>query len=93
MPGALITMTADSRTVQERAEEIRKDMLRTGQAKFDLADDQGQKWTTDELRRDFEVIGFSAPYCVVRRKADNVVGTLEFTHHPRVYFGWEEDNS
>ena len=45
-------------------------------------------WTTDELRRDFEVVGFLAPYVVVVRKADGVKGTLEFTHNPRVYFNW-----
>jgi hypothetical protein len=27
---------------------------------------------------------------VVRRKLDGKTGTLEFTHHPRVYFSFEE---
>jgi hypothetical protein len=27
----------------------------------------------------------------VRRRSDGQVGTLEFTHHPRVYFGWRPD--
>ncbi len=49
---------------------------------------QRQQWTTDQLRAEFEVIGFSAPYVVVIRKADQVKGTLEFTHAPRVYFGF-----
>jgi hypothetical protein len=44
------------------------------------------EWTTEELRRDFEVIGFAAPYVVVRRRVDGVKGTMEFTHMPRVYF-------
>jgi hypothetical protein len=30
----------------------------------------GQVWTTQELSDDFDVIGFMAPYVVVRRKAD-----------------------
>lgn len=51
---------------------------------------QGQTWNTEELQRDFTVIGFSAPYVVVRRKSDNVKGTLEFTHNPRVYFDFQE---
>lgn len=42
--------------------------------------------TTEELLKDFEVLGFSAPYVSVRRRSDNQCGTLEFTHHPRVYF-------
>jgi len=51
----------------------------------------GQTWTTDELTRDFEVIGFLAPYVVVRRRADGVRGTLVFKHSPRVYFDFKAD--
>ena len=47
-------------------------------------------WTTDELRRDFIVTGFAAPLVVVRRKSDGALGSLKFTHSPRLYFGWEE---
>ena len=49
----------------------------------------GQVWTTDELSVDFEVIGFSAPLVVVRRKADGVKGSLEFQHQPRYYFNFK----
>ena len=49
----------------------------------------GQVWDTDELRRDFEVQGFAAPYVVVERKHDHVVGSLRFQHHPRFYFSFE----
>jgi hypothetical protein len=110
-------------TPQERAEEIRREMLKTGQAKADLAaitdretirqmlasryhgaveitDEMidavlGQTWDTEQLQADFTVIGYSAPYCVVRRKSDQKVGTLEFTGGfgstgPRVYFSFEE---
>ena len=51
---------------------------------------EGEKWTTEELQRDFEVEGFAFGYVVVRRKADNVRGSLQFTHSPRVYFGFVE---
>lgn len=50
-----------------------------------------QQWDTDALRRDFEVIGFLAPHVAVRRRADNIKGTLQFTHSPRVYFNFEAD--
>lgn len=50
-----------------------------------------QVWTTDELRRDFEVIGFMAPFVVVRRKSDGQRGSLMFTHSPRYYFGWQPE--
>ncbi len=46
----------------------------------------GQVWETDELGRDFEVKGFLAPFVVVRRKSDGVLGTLMFQHEPRLYF-------
>jgi hypothetical protein len=48
------------------------------------------QWDTDALQREFEVVGFAAPYVVVIRKADRVKGTLEFTHHPRTYFNFQE---
>jgi hypothetical protein len=48
-----------------------------------------QVWDTDQLRADFEVTGFAAPFVVVRRKIDGAVGSLMFTHNPRYYFGWE----
>lgn len=46
----------------------------------------GDVWDTDEMRVDFDVIGFLAPFCVVRRKSDGVHGLLVFQHHPRFYF-------
>lgn len=51
----------------------------------------GQVWDTEELRRDFEVLGFAAPLIVVRRRSDGVKGSLYFQHSPRLYFGFEAD--
>jgi hypothetical protein len=48
------------------------------------------EWDTAELQRDFNVVGFLAPFVVVTRKSDGVKGTLEFTHQPRVYFNFRE---
>jgi hypothetical protein len=50
----------------------------------------GQVWSTEELRRDFEVLGFSAPLVLVERKSDGVTGSLMFQHSPRYYFTWKE---
>lgn len=47
-------------------------------------------WTTSTLQDEFEVTGFMAPFCVVRRKADGVKGSVEFAHSPRVYFNFQE---
>jgi len=51
----------------------------------------GQVWNTSELANDFEVLGFAAPFVIVRRKADSKVGSLMFQHHPRYYFSFQQD--
>ena len=51
----------------------------------------GQVWDTKQLQEDFAVTGFGAPYVVVTRKTDSVVGSLEFQHSPRYYFNFTEN--
>jgi hypothetical protein len=51
----------------------------------------GRVWDCDQLSADFEVLGFMAPYVVVRRKSDTRKGSLEFQHHPRFYFNFVQD--
>jgi hypothetical protein len=51
----------------------------------------GQVWDADELRRDFEVQGFLAPFVVARRRSDGVLGSLAFQHDPRFYFSFQPD--
>ena len=74
----------------DKTEDLRRHMIETGQPHADLARTD-KRWTTDELRAEFEVIGFAAPFVVVRRKSDGKKGSLEFTHSPRFYFNWQED--
>ncbi len=50
----------------------------------------GQVWNTEELSRDFEVLGFGAPVIAVVRKSDGVKGSLFFQHRPRFYFNFKE---
>jgi len=71
-------------------ENIRREMLANGQPQRDLLE-ATERWTTDELTRDFDVLGFLAPFVMVRRRADGIVGSLEFTHSPRVYFNFRPD--
>jgi hypothetical protein len=56
-----------------------------------LEAEYGQVWDTQQLRQDFEVIGFLAPLVVVRRKADGAKGSLEFQSAPRYFFNFEPD--
>lgn len=69
----------DAQQAQWRAEEdeVRKTI-------------DGPTWNTEELQRDFSVIGFALGHVVVMRRADNVKGSLAFNHRPRVYYGWVE---
>jgi hypothetical protein len=46
----------------------------------------GQVWNTEELSREFNVVGFFAPFVMVERKVDGARGSLTFQHHPRFYF-------
>jgi hypothetical protein len=53
-----------------------------------LAARHGAVWDTAQLTEEFDCVGFHAPYVVVRRKADGVLGSLEFQHEPRFYFNF-----
>jgi hypothetical protein len=71
----------------DETETIRRQMLATFQPAADMAKAE-EKWTTDEVRELFDVIGFMAPFVVVIRKSDGVKGSLMFNHDPRVYFNF-----
>ena len=51
----------------------------------------GRVWDTAELRAEFDVIGFMAPFVGVLRKSDGQKGSLEFQHNPRFYFSFAAD--
>jgi hypothetical protein len=48
----------------------------------------GRVWSTEEMRDEFEVVGFLAPLVVVRRRSDGVLGSLQFQHSGRACCGW-----
>ena len=54
-----------------------------------LESTHGQVWDTNQLQEDFEVLGFSAPLTVVRRRSDGCKGSLFFQHSPRFYFNFQ----
>jgi hypothetical protein len=74
----------------DETESVRRAMLANGQPQRDLANAE-QRWSTEELCEQFEVLGFMAPFVVVRRKSDGAKGSMEFTHNPRVYFNFVKD--
>ena len=82
-------------TTIDQTEEIRRVLLLEINAepaeRVVLEAQHGRVWSTSELSHDFEVEGFAAPFVVVRRKADNQVGSLLFQQQPRYYFAFKED--
>lgn len=53
----------------------------------------GQLWDTDELQKDFSVIGFGGGLTVVKRKKDGQKGSLDFTHdkpNKRYYHSFQD---
>jgi len=51
----------------------------------------GPVWDTEELRRDYEVLGFLAPFVAVRRKSDDRSGSLTWVPaYPRFYYNFVE---
>jgi hypothetical protein len=57
----------------------------------------GKVWNTDELRKDFDVVGFSLGCCVVKDKQTGKRGSLDFDRFEvegvgatRLYYGFIE---
>jgi hypothetical protein len=49
----------------------------------------GKVWSAEELVQDFVVTAFIGSTVVVRRKADDMVGTLEFTNRPHLFYNFQ----
>lgn len=80
--------------MEDNTEDIRRELVKNINSdpgsRETLEAEYGQVWDTQELGRDFEVIGFMAPFVVVKRRADGVRGSLEFQHSPRFYYNFKE---
>jgi len=95
--GALIAQVAEGLGMTEVSDEEApallqdRDDLAAALLRAKLVAEHGAAnvFDTAELREHFEVVGFGSPVCVVRRKSDDQLGSLWFTHHPRFYFGFE----
>lgn len=84
-------MTADelrmnaAQTLNSQAEQHTEESLRA-----ELSKRYDDICNIDELRQQYQVVAFLAPYVQVERISDGVVGTMKFTHSPRLYFGFQE---
>jgi hypothetical protein len=76
----------------EALRRVRIEELNQGDTtRAELEEQYGQVWSTDEMTKDFDALGFMAPYIVVSRKSDGVRGSLEFRHSPRYYFNFQAE--
>jgi hypothetical protein len=81
--------------MNDETEPIRRELVAEVNAQPNsrevLEKKHGQIWDTQQLAKDFEVIGFMAPFVVVKRRSDGRKGSLMFSHSPRFYFAFQED--
>lgn len=81
--------------MSDPTESVRREMVAeinsTPGSRAALEAKHGTVWDTTELQRDFEALGFLAPFVVARRRADGVKGSLIFQHAPRLYYGFKPE--
>jgi len=79
----------------DETETIRRQMVAEINAdpgsRPDLESKHGQVWDTSQLQEDFQVLGFMAPFVVVRRRSDSVRGSLMFQNSPRFYYSFQRE--
>ena len=76
---------------EQARRECQTELNTNAAARLELTGAYGKVWDTEELRQDFEVLGFMAPFVIVRERKSGNKGSLEFQHGPRFYFNWLED--
>jgi hypothetical protein len=76
--------------MSDPTEVFRRTLIANGVPEASLAEAE-KRWNTLELKKEFEVIGFMAPFVAVIRKSDGKKGSMMFTHEPRFYFDFVED--
>lgn len=59
------------------------------EATFNESTTERDEWDVNTLQEDFEVLGFQAPYVVVRRRSDGQKGSLMLDNAPRRYHDFE----
>ena len=89
--------------MQDPTEDIRRVMIHCLHAGIESSEEEqerqrlenthgkGNVYNTEELRTQFEVIGFMAPFCIVLNRKTGEKGTFMFQHSPRLYFGFKTD--
>jgi len=85
-------MNMQNEDTTEQARRVRQAELNAPMSeRAELEKKHGQIWDKAQLLEQFEVIGFMAPFVVVKDRKTGQRGSLEFQHGPRFYFNWLPD--
>ena len=81
--------------MSDPTENIRRQMVaeinaKPGSREY-LEAKHGKVWSTSELQEEFEALGFMAPFIIVRRRSDQLRGSLMFQGSPRFYFDFKPE--
>lgn len=80
--------------MNDPTESTRRDMVHdinnSPGNKEQLEEQYGEVYSTAEMDEHYEITGFMAPFVVVRRRADDVKGSMMFQDNPRYYFSFKE---
>lgn len=66
------------------------ELMKETPARKRIVEKYGEVWNSKEFNRDFDVIKFADPFVYVRRKKDNMTGTMIFQPCPRYYYRFQE---
>ena len=77
-------LVSEEKTYDERVEEAKAKIREAHGPDIDV-------YSTREMEEAFEPISFSSPFIIVKRKSDNVKGSLQFQSDPKVYFKFIPD--
>ena len=72
---------------------LRAQIIENGMVERAFEKDRGTMYDTQSLVCHFEVLAYAAPFVVAKRRSDGLLGSLMFTHQPRIYFGWVPDKT
>lgn len=75
--------------VAENAAAVESNDPSAERARLEKIHGVGNVFDTDEVRKQFVIHGFMAPFVSCNRISDNAKGFLEFQHSPRFYFDFQ----
>jgi hypothetical protein len=93
--GICVIDTSDRRLMEQRI-DIELRMLqaainRAPKTREELEMYLDRVWDTQQLSSEFEVLGFRAPFAIVKKRSSGEQGSMLFQNQPRFYFAYSRD--